>query len=82
MLQWDPPANSSVFVHRVGRTARQGQLGSSLIFLLESEEAYVDFICRNQRVKLLPLEDPDTNCKVRPDIRSKKKKTTLVNVTF
>lgn len=52
VLQWDPPASASAFVHRVGRTARQGTHGSALILLLESEEAYVDFIERNQRVKL------------------------------
>lgn len=51
-MQWDPPASASAFVHRVGRTARQGKYGSALIILLPSEEAYVDFIERNQRVKL------------------------------
>lgn len=57
VLQWDPPASASAFVHRVGRTARQGQLGSALLLLLENEEAYVSFIENNQRVKLIPTED-------------------------
>lgn len=26
VLQWDPPANASAFIHRVGRTARQGNI--------------------------------------------------------
>ena len=60
VLQWDPPANASAFVHRVGRTARQGREGSSLIFLLDTEEPYVHFIEKNQRVKLEPLEDTST----------------------
>ncbi|ENN71750.1 hypothetical protein HUJ04_001310 [Dendroctonus ponderosae] len=57
VLQWDPPANAAAFVHRVGRTARQGHMGSALIVLLENEESYVNFIETNQRVKLIPVED-------------------------
>ncbi|KAF7287667.1 putative ATP-dependent RNA helicase DDX55 homolog [Rhynchophorus ferrugineus] len=57
VLQWDPPANAAAFVHRVGRTARQGNNGSALIILLENEEPYVNFIDANQRVKLQRLND-------------------------
>lgn len=57
MLQWDPPANANAFVHRVGRTARQGTEGSAVILLLPTEEAYVHFIERNQRVKLNQLPE-------------------------
>ncbi|XP_066153838.1 probable ATP-dependent RNA helicase DDX55 homolog isoform X2 [Euwallacea fornicatus] len=57
VLQWDPPASASSFVHRVGRTARQGQTGSSIIILLDNEECYVNFIETNQRVKLNRIDD-------------------------
>lgn len=57
MLQWDPPSNASAFVHRIGRTARQGRQGSALILLLENESAYVHFIEKNQRVQMKVLED-------------------------
>lgn len=57
MLQWDPPASANAFVHRVGRTARQGTEGSAVILLLPTEEAYVHFIERNQRVKLNQLPE-------------------------
>ncbi|XP_068901596.1 probable ATP-dependent RNA helicase DDX55 homolog [Tenebrio molitor] len=57
VVQWDPPANASAFVHRVGRTARQGRQGSSVILLLDTEEAYVHFIEKNQRVKLHLIPD-------------------------
>ncbi|XP_060534460.1 probable ATP-dependent RNA helicase DDX55 homolog [Cylas formicarius] len=65
VLQWDPPSNASSFVHRVGRTARQGNQGSALIILLESEESYVNFIETNQRLKLNKLEDFANDDRVR-----------------
>ncbi|KXJ73125.1 probable ATP-dependent RNA helicase DDX55 homolog [Aedes albopictus] len=52
VLQWDAPSNAAAFVHRVGRTARQGHEGNALIMLLPSEDAYVDFLTRNQKVSL------------------------------
>ncbi|KRT80004.1 helicase, partial [Oryctes borbonicus] len=58
VIQWDPPSNASAFVHRVGRTARQGHEGSALIMLLESEETYVTFIEKNQKVQLIERNDP------------------------
>ncbi|XP_012525582.1 probable ATP-dependent RNA helicase DDX55 homolog [Monomorium pharaonis] len=52
VLQYDPPCMASSFVHRCGRTARIGNEGNALLFLLETESAYVDFIKRNQKVEL------------------------------
>ncbi|KAL9890540.1 putative ATP-dependent RNA helicase DDX55 homolog [Glossina fuscipes fuscipes] len=55
VIQWDPPSNAASFVHRVGRTARQGNEGYALIFLLPNEDAYVNFLKINQKVELNPL---------------------------
>lgn len=52
VFQWEPPSEADVFVHRVGRTARQGNDGNALIMLLPSEIAYVDFLEKNQKVNL------------------------------
>lgn len=52
VLQWDPPSNSASFIHRVGRTARQGSDGNALIMLLPNEVAYVDFLSKNQKVAM------------------------------
>lgn len=52
VFQWDPPSNASAFVHRVGRTARQGNEGNALVMLLPNEDAYIEFIKRNQKVIL------------------------------
>lgn len=56
VLQWDPPSNAASFVHRVGRTARQGNEGNALITLLPNEEDYVDFLTKNQKVTLIHME--------------------------
>ncbi|XP_072047429.1 ATP-dependent RNA helicase DDX55-like [Amphiura filiformis] len=52
VLQYDPPSSASAFVHRCGRTARIGNLGNALVFLLPSEDTYIDFININQKVPL------------------------------
>jgi len=43
-------------LYRCGRTARIGNEGNALLFLLETESAYVDFIKRNQKVELRQME--------------------------
>lgn len=45
IVQFDPPQWSDQFVHRIGRTARAGKLGQSLLFLNEPESLpYVAFL--------------------------------------
>lgn len=56
VIQWDPPASATSFVHRVGRTARQGNEGNSLVFLLPTEDAYINFLSINQKVELIELD--------------------------
>eukprot|EP00588_Corethron_pennatum_P010927 CAMPEP_0194266580 /NCGR_PEP_ID=MMETSP0169-20130528/1441_1 /TAXON_ID=218684 /ORGANISM="Corethron pennatum, Strain L29A3" /LENGTH=691 /DNA_ID=CAMNT_0039007299 /DNA_START=68 /DNA_END=2143 /DNA_ORIENTATION=+ len=52
IVQFDPPTDPKAFVHRVGRTARAGAAGSSLVLLQRHEESYVDFL----RGRGVPLE--------------------------
>ena len=55
VVQFDAPQGEpSSFVHRVGRCARAGRTGSSLIFLTPKEEAYIDLL-RMRHVPLLPI---------------------------
>ncbi|XP_011203881.2 probable ATP-dependent RNA helicase DDX55 homolog [Bactrocera dorsalis] len=61
VVQWDPPANASSFVHRVGRTARQGNEGNALVYLLPTEDAYITFLKINQKVELSELQDVNHN---------------------
>ncbi|KAL7022675.1 hypothetical protein ACKWTF_012341 [Chironomus riparius] len=56
VLQFDPPSNSASFVHRVGRTARQGCEGKALIMLLSNETPYIDFLSKNQKIEMKAAE--------------------------
>lgn len=51
ILQFDPPQDPDFFVHRIGRTARAGQEGNALVFLLPKEDAYIDFL----KLKKVPI---------------------------
>ncbi|XP_029940971.1 ATP-dependent RNA helicase DDX55 [Salarias fasciatus] len=60
VLQYDPPSSASAFVHRCGRTARIGNHGNALVFLLPMEESYVNFLSINQKCplqKMAPVSD-------------------------
>ncbi|XP_050209644.1 DEAD-box ATP-dependent RNA helicase 18 [Mercurialis annua] len=73
IVQYDPPQDPNVFVHRVGRTARLGREGSAIVFLLPKEEAYVEFL----RIRRIPLQErkiADDAPDVVPEIRSAAKK--------
>lgn len=48
IIHFDPPNDARSFVHRSGRTARMGREGKSLLFLLPTEIAYVEFLRLNQ----------------------------------
>jgi ATP-dependent RNA helicase DDX55/SPB4 len=56
IIQYDPPQDSDQFVHRIGRTARAGRSGKSLIYLMKNEESYADFLIKKQ-VKMELLEN-------------------------
>ncbi|EOY17681.1 P-loop containing nucleoside triphosphate hydrolases superfamily protein [Theobroma cacao] len=69
IVQYDPPQDPNVFIHRVGRTARLGRQGSAIVFLLPKEEAYVEFL----RIRRVPLQERkciDDASDVVPQIRS------------
>ncbi|XP_029371383.1 ATP-dependent RNA helicase DDX55 isoform X1 [Echeneis naucrates] len=60
VLQYDPPSSASAFVHRCGRTARIGNQGNALVFLLPMEESYINFLSINQKCplqKMSPVAD-------------------------
>ena len=54
IIQYDAPQDPKVFVHRIGRTARMGALGNTLLFLAPPEMTYVEFL-RLRHIDLAPL---------------------------
>jgi len=61
VVQFDAPQDPSVFVHRVGRTARAGRSGRSLLFLTSKEEAYIELL-RMRQVPIVPLPSTERCC--------------------
>lgn len=57
IVQYDPPQWSDSFVHRIGRTARAGKLGQSIMFLNEPEYPYISFL-ENKKVEITEREIP------------------------
>ena len=55
IVQYDPPPEPKEYVHRVGRTARIGREGNALLFLLPSEEEYLNLL-HNYKLQKLPVE--------------------------
>ena len=57
VLQFEAPQNPDFFVHRVGRAARAGHSGSALLFLLPSEDTFINFLAvKNVPITELPVE--------------------------
>ncbi|KAJ8507529.1 hypothetical protein ONZ45_g10109 [Pleurotus djamor] len=44
IIQFDPPDDPRDYIHRVGRTARAGKVGKSLMFLLPSELGFLRYL--------------------------------------
>jgi ATP-dependent RNA helicase DDX55/SPB4 len=59
-IQFDAPTDPSQYIHRVGRSARAGKQGRSLIFLTPKEESFVDFL-KLRKVPLLEISS-DERC--------------------
>ena len=59
IVQYNPPTTTADYVHRVGRTARIGAKGSSLIFMLPSEANFIKGM-KNHR-KTIPIVIWKTN---------------------
>lgn len=58
-FQYDPPQDPNVFVHRVGRTARMGQSGNALVFLLP--KVFLDFFSCSDVCNVVFLVDDNPN---------------------
>mmetsp|Transcript_18181 Transcript_18181/g.43781 ORF Transcript_18181/g.43781 Transcript_18181/m.43781 type:complete len:734 (-) Transcript_18181:164-2365(-) len=48
VVQFDAPQDPSAFVHRVGRTARAGRSGESLLMITEDETTYLQYLAQRK----------------------------------
>ncbi|KAF7459179.1 DEAD-box ATP-dependent RNA helicase 18 [Cryptosporidium felis] len=53
IIQFDAPQDPSYYIHRIGRTARAGRLGKSIIMLQPHEGAFIDYIEKKTLKKVL-----------------------------
>merc|ERR1712194_482364 len=44
IIQYDPPSHVDEYLHRIGRTARCGRAGNSLLFLQPTEARYLELL--------------------------------------
>lgn len=44
IAHYDPPSDERCYIHRVGRTARIGRVGDSMLFLMPHEEEYAKYL--------------------------------------
>uniref|UniRef100_A0A3Q3D5M9 ATP-dependent RNA helicase n=1 Tax=Hippocampus comes TaxID=109280 RepID=A0A3Q3D5M9_HIPCM len=58
------------FVHRCGRTARIGNHGNALVFLLPMEESYVNFLSINQKCPLRKMPAVNDVVDVLPKVKA------------
>lgn len=70
IIQFDPPDDPRDYIHRVGRTARAGKTGKSLLFLLESELGFLRYL-KEAKVPLNEYNFPsDKIANVQAQVRS------------
>lgn len=62
LMQFDPPQDPNVFVHRVGRTARMGRQGSAIVFLLP--KVVITLSCQWWSYLFLLRQTNDHHCNV------------------
>lgn len=57
VIQYAPPLDPKIFVHICGRTALQGKMSHTLIYLQPNEDNYIEFL----HVRKVPIEQyPDS----------------------
>jgi superfamily II DNA/RNA helicase len=48
IVQYDPPEETTEYIHRVGRCARLGRKGEAVLFLRPEEMAYLEVLKKFQ----------------------------------
>lgn len=67
ILQYDPPLDPTEYIHRIGRTARAGRVGNSLLFIAPEEVEFIPYLKRfgiHLEKYPMPLSLPDIKKKL------------------
>ncbi|KAI9801485.1 MAG: ATP-dependent rRNA helicase spb4 [Piccolia ochrophora] len=56
VIQFDPPSDPKVFIHRCGRAGRAGRKGLSIVLLQPHEEGFIPFM-EVRKTPIMPLDD-------------------------
>lgn len=59
VVNYDLPRDANTYTHRIGRTARQGREGTSILFLSHHDYSKMDKIMEEYREYIEKLEKPD-----------------------
>lgn len=54
IVHFDPPTDERCYIHRVGRTARLGKVGDSILFLMPHEQGYAKYLATFMK---MPIEE-------------------------
>uniref|UniRef100_A0A0N5B9Y5 ATP-dependent RNA helicase n=1 Tax=Strongyloides papillosus TaxID=174720 RepID=A0A0N5B9Y5_STREA len=71
VIQFNIPKKSSWFIHRAGRTARNGRKGNAIVFLTPEENNYVNYIHLHEKLKLEEFKFDDVSDEEAEEFRNK-----------
>jgi ATP-dependent RNA helicase DeaD len=60
VINYDPPENPDIYVHRIGRTGRAGKKGNSILFITKREMGFLRIVERATRQRIEVLTLPST----------------------
>ena len=56
IIQYEAPSDTNDYIHRIGRTARKGNSGEAILFLLPNEESYIEFLRKKSESSFQTLQ--------------------------
>ena len=73
VINYDVPASSEVYVHRIGRTGRVGRTGRAITFVTPAQRDEIDRIERDVKTKIDAWESPEDRLEHAPPPRRRER---------
>jgi ATP-dependent RNA helicase DeaD len=74
VINYDVPASSEVYVHRIGRTGRVGRTGRAITFVTPAQRDEIDRIERDVKTTIAEWESPEDRLEHAPPPRRRERK--------